>query len=307
MSSASDFRSSDAGISEAAGSGVFKLPRPHWHSLQHVLRYHLRGGDSRSERAVENGFVKAMVLQGTPVEVEIRQQGDAYTVRSSSEQAIAPGAVRTVAERLLALTPEPTMFAARFEDDPLLGSLISRRPGLLIPQLATPFEALTWAITGQQISFAVAYRIRRALIELAARTTPGGMLAFPDAAAVAAVGLEGLRSCGYSRNKARALSELADDIVSEQLVLPETLGSNVDLWRARLLERFGFGPWTVEYALLRGWGYPDADLIGDVVVRRALMVIPERHGISRRRSLSAYKPWRSFAACHLWAEMASVE
>lgn len=303
MNSAGDFETRG----ERTSSGVLQLPRPHWHRLQDVLRYHLRGGDSRSERAVEGGFVKAVVLQRVPVEIEIRPQEDTYGVRFTAGHAIAPAAIGTVAARLLALTPEPTAFAIRFAKDALLGPLISRRPGLLIPQLATPFEALAWAITGQQISFAVAYRLRRTLIELAARTTPSGMLAFPDAAAVAAIGQEGLRSCGYSRNKARALSELAGDIASGQLALPEILGGDVGVWRARLLERFGFGPWTVEYSLLRGWGYPDADLIGDVVVRRALTVVPERHGAPRRRSLSAYKPWRSFAVCHLWAEMASVE
>ncbi|MHA3772525.1 DNA-3-methyladenine glycosylase family protein [Verrucomicrobiota bacterium sgz303538] len=280
------------------------MPCPENHNLRDAVSYHLRAGDSRSERAVAEGFVKAVTLDGAAVEIEIQSRENEYAVQFNADRPVSSQTITEIAVRLLGIAPSPAAFVSRFETDILLGPLARKRPGLIIPQLATPFEALAWAITGQQISFAAAHRLRRSLIEFIGKTTPGGMLAFPDATAVAAVGQEALRSCGYSRNKARALAELAEDISSGQLILPVTLGKDVELWRARLRERFGFGPWTVEYAFLRGWGYPDSDLSGDAVVRRALVQVAPRYGGPRRRSLSAYRPWRSFAACHLWAEMA---
>jgi len=75
---------------------------------------------------------------------------------------------------------------------------------------------------------------------------------------------------------------------------------------ARLLAVKGIGPWTVNYALLRGWGYADCSLEGDVAVRNAIGCLrgEDRPGLRDAQAfLAAYRPHRTMAAAYLWASL----
>jgi DNA-3-methyladenine glycosylase II len=81
----------------------------------------------------------------------------------------------------------------------------------------------------------------------------------------------------------------------------------VDAIAARLLAVKGIGPWTVNYALLRGYGYADCSLHGDVAVRSALQRLlgeDAKPDIARTEVLLArYAPYRTMAAAYLWRSL----
>ena len=67
----------------------------------------------------------------------------------------------------------------------------------------------------------------------------------------------------------------------------------------------GVGPWTASYIAMRTLGDPDAFPVTDLGLRRAL----ERSGLTTRpRAIlaraEAWRPWRAYAAHHLWASLA---
>jgi len=74
-----------------------------------------------------------------------------------------------------------------------------------------------------------------------------------------------------------------------------------------LLAVKGIGPWTVNYALLRGYGYADCSLHGDVAIRTAfqrLLGEDTKPGMARTAELlERYKPHRTMAAAYLWASL----
>jgi DNA-3-methyladenine glycosylase II len=74
-----------------------------------------------------------------------------------------------------------------------------------------------------------------------------------------------------------------------------------------LLAIKGIGPWTVNYVLLRGFGYPDCSLHGDVAVRAALHQLSasaERPNMQEAEHLlERYAPHRTMAAAYLWASL----
>ena len=80
---------------------------------------------------------------------------------------------------------------------------------------------------------------------------------------------------------------------------------------AALLAIKGIGPWTVNYALLRGYGYPDCSLHGDVAIRAAfqhLLKEDAKPDIARTEALlERYRPHRTMAAAHLWASLSQVD
>jgi DNA-3-methyladenine glycosylase II len=205
---------------------------------------------------------------------------------------------------MLGLRIDPAPFEAAVRDDPLLGPVVARQPGLRVIQSATVFEALTWAIIGQQINLSFAIALRRTFIGLAGRAHSSGLWCYPEAADVARLDLEQLTSRKFSGAKAETLLRFARLVAEGALSLdraddPATVGE-------RLLAVKGIGPWTVNYALLRGWGYADCSLHGDVAVRNAIGRLrgTERPGLREAETfLEAYRPHRTMAAAYLWTSL----
>jgi len=187
-----------------------------------------------------------------------------------------------------------------------LAALIARHPGLRVPVAATPFEALTWAVTGQQISVGAATSIRRKLIEAAAVRHSGGLYCYPDANRIAGMAETDLRRAGFSSAKTQTLILLSQKVQDGSLPLEawaQTLP--VDDIRGQLQLVRGIGPWTISYTLLRGFGWLDGSLHGDVAVRRGLQSLQgATEKVSEeqaKRWLADFSPWRALVAAHLWA------
>ncbi|MFT4173927.1 MAG: 3-methyladenine DNA glycosylase 2, partial [Rhodocyclaceae bacterium] len=154
-----------------------------------------------------------------------------------------------------------------------------------------------------------AVSLRRRLIVAAGLRHASGLYCYPQAAQVAALGEEALRAAGYSSAKTRALLGVAEAVGQGSLPLEEWADAVPDLAMddiaARLLALRGIGPWTVSYALLRGFGWLDGSLHGDVAVRRGLQKLlgsEDKLGEEATRQwLADFSPWRALLAAHLWA------
>jgi DNA-3-methyladenine glycosylase II len=205
---------------------------------------------------------------------------------------------------MLGLRIDPTPFEQAVRHDPLLGPVVARQPGLRVIQSATVFEALTWGVIGQQINLPFAISLRRTFIGQAGRPHSSGLWCYPEAADVARLDIEQLTSRKFSSAKAETLLRLARGVADGTLPLTRT--EDAAGVSERLLAVKGIGPWTVNYALLRGWGYADCSLHGDVAVRNAIGRLrgSERPGLREAEVfLEAYRPHRTMAAAYLWASL----
>ena len=63
----------------------------------------------------------------------------------------------------------------------------------------------------------------------------------------------------------------------------------------------GVGPWTVQYVALRALGLPDAFPHTDLGVMKALSETRPARVLARAE---AWRPWRGYAAMHLWRRLA---
>jgi DNA-3-methyladenine glycosylase II len=277
-----------------------------------VLAFHARDAEGRSEQVFDNAGTarirKAVVLGGvptlldltlTPTEAQCRI--DANGELDEATLALAMEALRST----LALRIDPAPFADVVLDDPVFGPQVARQPGLRIVQSATVFEALTWAIIGQQINLPFAIRLRRTFIEQAGLAHSSGFLCYPEAANVARLDIDALTTRKFSRAKAETLLRVARLAAGGEL--PLALDADPAHASAALLAVKGVGPWTVNYTLLRGYGHADCSLHGDVAIRTAigrLLGMAERPGIADTEAwLAAYRPHRTMAAAYLWASL----
>jgi 3-methyladenine DNA glycosylase/8-oxoguanine DNA glycosylase len=213
------------------------------------------------------------------------------------------------AVRMLGLGFDPAPFE-RFVADLALNRLVAPRQGLRIPLTADVWEALVWAVLGQQVNLAFAYALRRRLTALCGPAAGRGMTAHPGPAAVAALEPEQLKPLQFSRGKADYLVGLARKVTEGSLPL-ETLPDGTASRAAALLSaQRGVGPWTTHYVLMRGCGFGDCVPLGDAGLTLALqrhLGLDHRPGLKETAACMApFAPFRSLATFHLWASLKGV-
>lgn len=292
----------------------FSIPLPANFRPGDILAFHRRDAQEIAERVTDTTLHKGMVWQHLPACLSVRFRGGQADAILSIDGRV-PGdnqpAFEAMIQRMLGLAQGTEEFEKRYRKHPQLGPLIARQPGLRVPAAATPFEALTWAVTGQQISVSASVALRRRLISATNVRHSGGLLCHPEARQIAGLTEATLRQAGFSTAKTRTLLNLAQLVADNELPLDAwTQKLPVEELRERLEAVRGIGPWTVNYALLRGFGWLDGSLHGDVAVRRGLQTLlnsPEKISAEEAKAwLEAYTPWRALVAAHLWAAQSSV-
>ena len=279
---------------------------------------YLRRSPFEALDVVEDGaYRRAVRIGGRPRLVEVRESHDGeqpmLLVRLPDGPATSAelnAAARLVA-RCLRVDEDLRPLDAMAAEDRRFGALVERLRGLRALVMPSPFEALVWAIIGQQINVAFAYRLKRALVEqLGERIEQGGRtyFAFPTVERLAALEPEDLRPLQFSGQKARYIVDLARAIASGGLDL-EAFGTlPADEARARLVGLRGVGRWTAEYVLMRGLGFrdelPAAD-IGLQVAAGRLYGLDGRPTEAQLRALGeAWAGWRTYFSFYLWYTLA---
>lgn len=215
------------------------------------------------------------------------------------DYAAAVGLVR----RLLDLDADPQgIDAGLVAAQPALAPLVERRPGVRIPGTPSLREALMWAIVGQQITTVQARdQIARATdlheqpLPEALRT--GGVHRLPlDPQEAAGSAEQWYR--GPAARRAALVGALQADLDD---------AADVPILRAQLLALPGIGPWTADYALLRGVRAIDVAPARDVALLAAArdLGLAEDHA-ELAALLAAAAPWRSSATLHLWHHQAGL-
>jgi len=290
-----------------------RLALPPDYRSQHAFAFHGRDTEGFAERIDGQRIRKGVMLDGAPLVLEIdlgTQPGQALCSVDAAGGAPGPGTdLDGMLRNILGLRIAPEPFEAQAAADPLFGPLVARQRGLRIIQSASIFEALSWAIIGQQINLSFAIALRRSFIGLAGRPHPSGLWCYPEAADAARLELDQLTTRKFSRAKAETLLRLARLVADGGLRLERDADPREV--SERLLAVKGIGPWTVNYALLRGYGFADCALEGDVAVRKAIGLLlggAERPTLQEAAAfLERYRPHRTMAAAHLWASLSQSQ
>ncbi len=295
-----------------ARSRAFLLELPSDYLAGPVLSFLGRDLEGRAERVWGTGFAKALLLDGRPAVLSVELAPGTVRCRIESEGSLSPAAAAAAHRAVLRLlglygpSADPAPFLRRLRRLGL-ARLARGREGLRPPLSAEPFEGLAWAIVGQQINVAFAATLRRRLIEVCGSPAPGGLVAHPDASAVAALDPGDLTPLQYSRRKAEYLIGAAREVASGALPLEELALGPAALAEQKLLAVRGLGPWSAQYILLRALGFGDCVPAGDAGLSAAAVPffgLDHRPGPDEVRALLApLAPHRSLATCHLWASL----
>ncbi|GAA2082134.1 AlkA N-terminal domain-containing protein [Streptomyces albiaxialis] len=196
--------------------------------------------------------------------------------------------------RLFDLDADPYAVAETLGEDPAMGPLLARTPGLRSPGAADPHELAVRAVLGQQITVGAARTLGGTLVAAYGKplAAPDGGLThvFPDAGSLAEAPLTEL---GMPESRRAALRTVTAALADGAVALGP--GADRDEAERALLALTGIGPWTAGYMRMRALGDPDVFLPGDAGVRHGL----ELTGTTAAQA-EHWRPWRSYALHHLW-------
>jgi AraC family transcriptional regulator of adaptative response / DNA-3-methyladenine glycosylase II len=207
--------------------------------------------------------------------------------------------------RVFDLTADPGLIGAHLSQDPVLAPLVAARPGLRAPGAWDGFELAVRAILGQQITVTAARGLAAKLVEAygepiddPAAVKLGLSRVFP--APDRLVGQD-IAALGMPKARGAALEALARTVAADPTIF--TPRADLESAIAALKALPGVGEWTAQYIALRELREPDAFPQADIGLMRAMAdetgLRPNPAELLARAE--AWRPWRAYAAQHLWA------
>ena len=189
---------------------------------------------------------------------------------------------------------------AHLARDPSMAPLVAARPAVRVFRGWDPFEVAVRSIIGQQVSVARARHLNGVLVQRC-RAGAGIMplrCLFPTPEEVMAADLSAM---GMPGARVATIAAVAQASLDNPRLFDR--GESIEDTVARLRAIRGVGDWTAHYIAMRACGEPDAFPASDVGLLRGAADASGRRPTPRELSAraEAWRPWRAYAAHHLWA------
>jgi DNA-3-methyladenine glycosylase II len=257
-------------------------------------------------------YRRTLALAGEPVEVTVVQTGSPelprlqVTVHGNPLDSERKQAVTVALERLLGYRIDLTAFYDLASRDADLGPLVRRFRGMKPPRFLSVFEGVVNAIANQQVTLTVGILLLSRLSEhhgLAVAGDGGSAHAFPRPEDLAHLTPEMLRQLGFSRQKGRAMIELAQGSDEENADLERLTTLPDDEAVAGLCRLRGVGRWSAEYVLIRTLGrlnvFPGDDVGARNNLQRWLGRDEPLDYAAVARGLARWQPYQGLVYFHL--------
>lgn len=245
-------------------------------------------------------YRRTIVIDGDPGVLELHPGGSDYLMlRFHLPYGAGLMHLTARARRIASLDDDISEPAWPLAADPLMRPLLASRPGIRVPGSWDPFEVGVAAILGQGVSLRESREIITRLVCRFGTPVPGLepihlTHTFPSSHALASRGME-LQDIGLPASKSRAIMAYASAIESGALSLDGSTSGDQLISSIRQIP--GITDSTAHYIALR-MGEPDAFPFDDPILQRASERLTGRSDPALSR---AWRPWRSYAASHLWA------
>ena len=245
----------------------------------------------------------ALLLPDGATIIEVRQSAKQRSqLTACAACPMSQSRLQTIAKWLISWDLDLRPFYRQVAAHRIMGPVTAALAGLKPLRPATLFEMAAIAITEQQLSLAAAFHIRARLVRRFG-VPLDGLWIFPSPQTIAAATHDDLRECGLSARKAQYLQALARATMLGGLEY-ESLAPQSDQQIAQtLMSHRGFGEWSTQFILAKGFGRPDCLPSGDVSLRR---VVGDYFAGGRRLTkqelelaLLPFKPFRGLAAFYL--------
>ena len=263
-------------------------------------------GATCSERLDGVRYLRTVRLNGHVGWIAVEPAVQPNLLRVEVAPSLLPALTPLLARvrRLFDLDANPSVINAHLSLDRRLAKAIRATPGLRVPGAIDGFELALRAVLGQQITVKAATTIfgRFAQFFGDAVETPFDGLdrVAPSVDALADASLQQVIDRGVTSKRAETVRTLARAVADGRVRLEPS--AKPDETAEALDELPGIGPWTIQYIAMRALGNPDAFPASDLGLMKALSLAHPKHLTA---AAEPWRPWRSYAAIHLWHSLSA--
>ncbi|MDR5740452.1 MULTISPECIES: AlkA N-terminal domain-containing protein [unclassified Caballeronia] len=288
-----------------SSTAIIELPFKRPFDWARLLAF-IGGRASAGVESVEDGvYRRAIEWRGADGVIEVTPHGRKHRLIASVHGDARRHADELAAplSRMFDVDVDPHEIAHCLSRDPLLAPLVEAAPGLRVPGAWSGFELVVRTIVGQQVSVKGASTIMGRIVQRAGRRIDGHphegtAWRFPTPRELADADLDKI---GMPGKRVETVQRFARAVATGALPI-DTPGANREDLKRELLAMPGIGPWTVGYVAMRALRDPDAWPDADLVLMQA--IARREPALARPAQQRAYterwRPWRAYAAMHLW-------
>ncbi|ANU21961.1 DNA-3-methyladenine glycosylase family protein [Planococcus donghaensis] len=194
------------------------------------------------------------------------------------------------------------------ETDSVLNPVVQQYYGLRIIGVPDLFEALVWAVMGQQINLTFAYTLKKRFVESYGDSVvyeEETYWTFPHPETIAALTLEELRALQLTGRKSEYILGIASMMATGDLN-KERLLEEPDM-ESKLLEIRGVGAWSANYVMMKCLHDASAFPLADVGLHNALkfqLNMERKPTLAEITELSTnWSGWEAYATFYLWRSL----
>lgn len=312
----SNDRSTVTETSENKVGKARKLILPELFNYSEVLYYLNRSTLECLHEVEDERIYKSLDIQGRPIPVEIRYEATSHAlnIRCLCAEPVSLEEWELIfifIEEWFDLRTDLVPFYQLAKNDSILGPLVQFLEGLRIIGVPDLFEALCWAVIGQQINLTFAYTLKKRLVETFGETYECNgrtYYRFPSPSLLLGNNtLATLRELQFTTKKAEYIIDIAGRIVRGELQKEQLLASGYDAAEETLLRIRGIGPWSAHYVMMRCLRNPAAFPAGDAGLHAALK---KQLGLTAKPTpaeiRAVFEPWKgyeAYAVFYLWRSL----
>ncbi len=201
-------------------------------------------------------------------------------------------------------------FYKKISQDKNLNFLSKNYEGLRLMNIPNLFEALCWAIIGQQINLKFAYTLKRRLVELYGQKISfqgKDFWHFPSPKELVNIDEVILKEKQFSTSKIKYIKNTTEAFINGSISKENLQKLKKDDILSQLTAIKGIGKWTAEYALMKSLKCPTALPLGDAGLNKALQNIfqlPQKP--SNGEVINIFEPYQgheAYLTLYLWRSL----
>ena len=287
-----------------------KIEIPASFNFQRCLEFLDRSPLEIMHKVKKNKVYKLIYFTGEPVVLKIKQKDNfliAENLNGGKLNVAWKHAIHNFVVDWFDLDRDLSPFYQMTSNDDILNKVAKNHEGLRLIGISDIFEAISWAILGQQINLNFAYKLKERLVKKYGKSFTHKnetYYAFPHPETIAKLSPEDLRPYQISQRKAEYLIGVAKVIMQGDLDKGSLLKLPAEEAKNKLIKIRGIGNWTANYVIMKCLRYSDGFPLKDVGLHNALklqMNLPKKPDLTTINKVSAkWQPWRGYATFYLW-------
>ena len=289
------------------------IPIPQDFSFQETLSFLDRGFDECLYHLDETSVSKLIPFADEKGIIRIRQEANALKVELN-KKTISATDLQEAKDYVLEwfdMNRDIAPFYALLVKHNKLAHLAKTYSGTRIINIPNLFQAICWAIIGQQINLTFAYKLKRLLVEkYGEKEVIENQIyySFPTPEALVKADRNDLIAMKFSRQKIDYLHIISQAFLDNQISKEILLNCNYKEEKMQKLTAIkGIGVWTANYVLMKSLREMSCITYGDSGLNKAIYTIFDTAKRPSKETIDAifkdFEGWESYLNFYLWKSL----